>query len=64
MSSNIDNARRLLLDAESFAATDPDGANAYTNVANGWLRLEEIIARKQLAEAINSFTMAFRNKTF
>lgn len=53
MADNLGNARRNLVDAERFADdADSDRAQAYTAIANAWIRMEELVTQKR---AVNSF---------
>lgn len=60
MTSELDNARRCLSDAELYAGkskNDPEKSQAYVAIANAWLRMEEIKTQK-------NFVLSFDRKSF
>jgi hypothetical protein len=57
--NELENARRCLVDAERFADdNDPDLSQAYTAVANAWLRLEELKTQKKFVNVFETKRMS------
>jgi hypothetical protein len=57
MQNEIANAKRNLIDAESMAARFPGTSEAYTAIANAWIRLAEL-------ENAQRGVQAFKEKCF